>query len=697
MTLLRSRAAWLAFTAVFAATPALAQGRPIQRTPFFEPNAGQAEGPARFLLRTTPATFFFAGSEVVLASSTASPLRVRFLGADPGSRLDGAEPQPGTVNYFVGSDPERWHAGLPTYAEIRYANLYSGVSLAYRADGRPLKGTYTVAPGADPGSIRWRYEGGEARLDETGRLQVTTAAGDAALTEEPPLAWQEDEGRRVPVSARYTLAEDGSVGFVVGAYDHGRPLTIDPVIVYSTFLGGSIFDIAWSVAADAAGNAYIAGDTESANFPTVSPYQGAAGGQGDAFVAKFAPDGTPLYSTYLGGSYFDYATDIAVDSQGNAYVTGKTGSVNFPTVNALQPTYGGTWDAFVTKLSPTGSALVYSTYLGGSNEENYINAGVSGSIAVDPFGAAYVTGSTQSVNFPTKQPFQAALNGSVDAFVTKFSPAGNTLVYSTYLGGNAGETGWGIAVDKSGQAVVTGDTTSYTTFPTKNAVQPVCALSAFCWDAFVTRLTADGKALVFSTYLGGNDVEYIDRGMAVALDRSSNAYVTGMTGSSNFPTLKAYQFVYGGQIDAFVTRYDRKGALLSSTYLGGNNSDVGYGIALTRSGTPPGITTPGVHVSGLTLSQNFPVVNPLQATLGAFEDPFVAKLNMTAKNLLFSTYFGGTTGREEYGATGIALDGNGNIYIAGGSEATDFPIQNPYQPMPHGSYDVFLARIDALP
>jgi hypothetical protein len=285
----------------------------------------------------------------------------------------------------------------------------------------------------------------------------------------------------------------------------------------------------------------------------------------------------------------------------------------------------------------------------------------------------------------------------VDAFVTKFSPAGNTLVYSTYLGGNAGETGWGIAVDKSGQAVVTGDTTSYTTFPTKNAVQPVCAPAAFCWDAFVTRLTADGKALVFSTYLGGNDVEYIDRGMAVALDRSSNAYVTGMTGSSNFPTLKAYQFVYGGQIDAFVTRYDRKGALLSSTYLGGNNSDVGYGIALTRSGTPPGITTPGVHVSGLTLSQNFPVVNPLQATLGAFEDPFVAKLNMTAKNLLFSTYFGGTTGREEYGATGIALDGNGNIYIAGGSEATDFPIQNPYQPMPHGSYDVFLARIDALP
>jgi hypothetical protein len=687
----------LALFALLAATPALAKAGPIQRTPFFEPNAGQTDARARFLLRTGEGTFFFTGSEVVLASSKASPLRLRFVGADPASSVDGAEPRPGTVSYFVGSDPQRWHAGLPTYAEIRYANLYPGVALAYRADGRPLKGTYTVAPGTDPGSIRWRYEGGEASLDEEGRLQVRTAAGDAALTEEPPLAWQEIEGGHVPVSARYALDEDGSVGFAVGAYDRGRPLTIDPVIVYSTFLGGSIFDIAWSVAADAAGNAYIAGDVESANFPTVGPYQPSPGGQGDAFVAKFAPDGTPLYSTYLGGSYFDYATEIAVDSQGNAYVTGKTGSVNFPTVNALQPAYGGAWDAFVTKINPTGTALVYSTYLGGSNEENYINAGVSGSIAVDAFGAAYVTGSTQSVNFPTKQPFQAALNGTVDAFVTKLSPAGNTLVYSTYLGGNAGETGWAIAVDQSGQAVVTGDTTSYTTFPTKNAVQPVCAPAAYCWDAFVTRLTADGKALVFSTYLGGNDVEWIDRGMAVALDRSSNVYITGMTGSSNFPTLKAYQFVYGGQIDAFVTRYSRNGALLSSTYLGGNNSDVGYGIALTRNGTPPGTTTPGVHVSGLTLSQNFPVVNPLQATLGAFEDPFVAKLNMAANNLLFSTYFGGTTGREEYGSTGIALDGNGNIYIAGGTEATDFPIQNPYQPMPHGSYDVFLARIDALP
>ena len=373
------------------------------------------------------------------------------------------------------------------------------------------------------------------------------------------------------------------MGFAVGAYDPGRPLIIDPTIVYSTFLGGSIFDIAWSMAVDAAGNAYIAGYTASSNFPTVSPYQPAPGGQGDAFVAKFDPDGTPLYSTYLGGSYLDYATDIAVDTQGNAYVLGKTGSVNFPTVMAFQPNYAGFWDAFVTKLNPTGSALVYSTYLGGSGEENYINAGNPGGIAVDGAGSAYVTGNTNSANFPTANAFQPNRNGPVDAFLTKFSASGNALVYSTYLGGESADTGWAIAVNKSGHAMVTGDTTSFA-FPTKNAFQPECAKpSAFgCWDAFVTTFTADGQALVYSTYLGGNDLDWIDRAMGIAVDGAGIAYVTGMTGSTNFPVLNAYQPFYGGQIDVFVARFSRKGRLLSSTYLGGSNSDVGYGIAVHR-------------------------------------------------------------------------------------------------------------------
>jgi hypothetical protein len=694
MTRLRFRTG-LAITTLLVASPGRATARPLQAAPYFEPNAGQAGADARFLLRTNPGTFFFTDTEVVLAAPAAAPLRVRFLGADPAVRVDGAEPRPGTVSYFVGADPQRWRAGLPTYAEIRYAELYPGVSLAYRADGKPLKGTYTVAPYADPGRIRWRYEGGEARVDEAGRLHVRIGAGDTTLTEEAPVAWQEVEDGRVTVAARYALAGDGSVGFAVDAYDPARPLTIDPVIAYSTFLGGSIFDIAWSVAADAAGNAYIAGHAASANFPTVDPYQPFAGGQGDGFVAKFAPDGTPIYSTYLGGSYLDYATDIAVDAAGNAYVTGKTGSVNFPTKNALQPAYAGGWDAFVAKIDPTGSALVYSTYLGGSNEENYINAGVSGAIAVDAAGAAYVTGSTQSANFPTAQPFQPLLRGTVDAFVSKLSPSGGSLVYSTFLGGTSGETGWGIAVSPAGQAVVTGDTTSPSTFPTKAAYQPLCAPGpALCWDAFVTRFAADGKSLVFSTYLGGNDAEYVDRGMGVAVDAAGVVYVTGMTGSTNFPVLHAYQPAYGGQVDAFVSRFGRGGRLVSSTYLGGSNSEVGYGIAVRRVVVPPGVVQGAIHVSGLTLSQDFPVVNPLQGSLGGFEDPFVSRFNLTASQLQFSTYFGGANGREEYGSTGIALDAAGNAYVTGGTEATDYPTVDPYQAAPAGSYDAFLTRID---
>jgi hypothetical protein len=305
-----------------SAGSASAAGSPLPIA--FELNAGQTHASVRYLLRTQLGTFFFTPSEIVLApSDSSSPLRMRFLDANPGPPIDGREPRKGRVNYILGGDPSRWQTGVPTFAELHYTDLYPGVVLAYSANGRPLKGTYTVAPGADPGRIRWRYEGGEARVDEAGRLQISMS-GASSLSEEAPIAWQEVDGRRAPVSARYAISADGSVGFAVGDYDRGRPLTIDPVIAYSTYLGGSIFDIAWSIAVDAAGHAYIAGYAASSNFPTENPRQARPGGQGDAFVAKFDPDGTPVYSTYLGGSYLDYATGVAADAQGNAYVTGTT-------------------------------------------------------------------------------------------------------------------------------------------------------------------------------------------------------------------------------------------------------------------------------------------------------------------------------------------------------------------------------------
>jgi len=656
----------------------------------FERNAGQADARARYLLRAQPGTFFFTPSEVVLApsASLATPLRMRFVDANGAPRIQPGTVAPGTVSYLRGNDPRRWQAGLSTYSEIRYEELYPGVDVTYSADGRPLKRTYTVAAGADAQRIRWRYEDGEARVDEAGRLQVRMGGGAATLTEDAPVAWQDVGGWRVPVKARYALAADGSVGFAVGAYDAGRPLTIDPVIAYSTFLGGSMFDIAWSIAVDPAGNSYLAGYTASADFPSVSAYQPSTAGQGDAFVAKFRPDGTPVYITYLGGDYLDYAMAVAVDLEGNAYVTGATGSADFPTLDAFQPTYAGGWDGFVTKLDPTGSALVYSTYLGGSDAEDLEG------IAVDRAGSAYVSGNTGSTNFPTHLPFQASLQGSQDAFLTKLSPDGTGLAYSTYLGGAfGGETGLAVAVDRSANAIVTGYTTS-ADFPTANAYQPACAPGAAgCWDVFVTKFNPAGSALVYSTFLGGNDQEYVDEAFGIAVDGAGTAYITGMTGSPNFPMLNPYQGFYGGQIDVFVARLAGTGSLLSSTFLGGSNSDVGYGIALDGPRLFAGGVPVGVHVSGLTISNDFPVANPIQATMGGFEDAFVAKFTPTVGGLFYSTYLGGTTGREEYGSSGIGVDARGNVYITGGSEATDYPTVNPFQPSPHGSYDAVLTRI----
>lgn len=457
-------------------------------------------------------------------------------------------------------------------------------------------------------------------------------------------------------------------------------------LMYSTYLGGDITDQIWDMATDALGNTYITGYTTSSNLPVVNAFQPAYGGQGDGFVAKFDPNGVPIYITYLGGNYLDSSQDIAVDSAGNAYVSGWTGSTNFPTVNAFQPTYAGTWDAFVCKISADGSTLLYSSYLGGSGEENGINAGTPGGIAVDSNGYAYVTGTTGSADFPVVNAFQPSLDGTTDTFITKISPSGSSLTYSTYLGGERTEAGFDIAVDASGNAYVAGDTQSFA-YPVVNAAQPVCAPSftGGCYDAAISVLNPAGSALVYSTYLGGNDIEWIDRIFSVFVDNTGSAYVTGMTGSNNFPFMNAYQPSYGGQIDAFITKYSSTGTMQYSTFLGGTNSEVGYGIVVDIQGQ--------ISVAGLTLSTDFPLEGPMQTVLGGFEDPFITQFKVGGQSLAFSTYFGGANDREEYGAVGIGLDAANTIHVAGSTMATDFPIQNAYQQTNHGFYDGFISRI----
>ncbi len=696
----------------------------------FEPNAGQSDPQVRFIAHAPGGTFFFTPSGATLALS-AGPrpgpgggrerlrfsealtsygedtgeiapggrvadvrvVRITFIGSSDHAVMAAGSPLAGRVNYFIGNDPSEWRTDLPTYREITYSGLYPGVDLKYTGEGGRLKGNYLITAGADPGLIRWRYsaEGSvQTVISRDGTLQVKLPSG-VLLSERTPAAWQEIGGRRVRVDVRYSTGPDGSVGFAVGTYDKRYALWIDPTLEYSTYLGGIIADQAWDLAADPAGNVYVTGYTASINFPTVNAIQPVPGGQGDAFIAKFDITGQPIFITYLGGNYVDSGQRIAVDSGGNAYVTGWTGSTNFPVVNAFQPQYRGMWDAFVTKISSNGSALIYSTYLGGSGQENIINAGTPGGIAVDAAGSAYVTGNTTSSDFPVHNAYQPIKNGTVDAFVTKFDPSGSMVDYSTYLGGESSDAGFAIGVDGAGNAIVAGDTQSFQ-FPVVNAFQPQCALGprGTCWDTFVTRFNASGSALVYSTYLGGNDYEYIDRIFALTVDDTGAVYATGMTGSTNFPLRNPYQPVYNGGIDMFVIRFSPIGALLYSTYLGGIYSDVGYDIVVNDAGN--------FYVTGLTQSPDYPVVDPVQPTLAGVEDAVLTKFAPDGQSLVFSTYFGGSNGREEWGATGVGIDSVGDVFIAGMTQATDFPIRNAFQPMNAGSYDVFISRfIEAVP
>jgi len=656
----------------------------------FEANRGQADPEVRFIARGSGYTLFLTAAETVLSfpeppapgrrneKQTGKPtvLRMKLVGANGGASVAGLDELPGKSNYFIGNDPSKWRTNVPTYGKVEYRDVYPGVNLVYYGNGRQLEHDFVVAPGADPSLIRLAVEGaGKMELDARGDLVLRDGTGDVHLRK--PVAYQEVDGVRRSVAGGFALTDKQQVGFELGDYDRDEPLVIDPVLVYSTYLGGSGDDQASGIAVDSAGNAYVTGVTSSANFPTATPLQGANAGYSDAFVAKLNPTGSALvYSTYLGGSGQDSGDGIAVDSSGNAYLTGHTNSPNFPTVSPLQPSYGGGgWDAFVTKLNPAGSALVYSTYLGGSGQD------MGYSIAVDSAGSAYVTGQTQSLNFPTASPLRAAHGGSMfDPFVAKLSATGSALAYSTYLGGNNEDYGEAIAVDSTGSAYVTGRTAS-TNFPTASPLQ---ASNRGAGDTFVARLNAAGSALVYSTYLGGIGEDW---GRGIAVDSSGSAYVMGYTSSPNFPTASPLQAASGGNTDAFVAKLNPAGsALVYSTYLGGSALDLGFGIAVESSGS--------AYVTGYTQSTNFPTASPLQPTYGGGDtDAFVAKLNAPGSALVYSTYLGGGGDDRSYR---IAVDSSGNAYIAGNTRSANFPVANALQPVFRGGTDAFIAKISGL-
>jgi hypothetical protein len=600
-------------------------------------------------------------------------VRAALVGANPNPTAFGDNPMSYRCNYFLGNDPLGWRTDVPNYGAVVLEGVYPGIDLAYYGNGRHMEFDFRVSAGADYSQIRIKYEGIEGlAIADDGALVVTTAWGE--IREPAPVVYQTKGGGRRPISSEYKVQADHSFGFHLGPeFDSSLPVVIDPVLVYSAFLGGSNNDASRDIAVDASGAVYVTGETFSTGFPTLNAYQFSLGGYFNAFVTKLSRSGSSLiYSTYFGGSVTDAGGAIAVDSNGEVYVVGFASSSDFPTLNAFQKDNGGgTSDAFVAKFSSGGNSLLYSTFLGGNNWDN------ADGIAVDASGSAYVTGYTTSTNFPTLKAFQGANKGDFDAFVTKLSNQGASLIYSTYLGGTGADDGNSIAVDATGAAYVTGRTLS-ADFPTVNPYQTDQAGS----DAFVTKLSSAGNSLIYSTYLGGSNDDYA---YGIAVGASREAYVTGRTRSSNFPTLNAYQGTNQGAVDAFVTKFSSSGNnLIYSTYLGGTADDFSFAIAVDASGA--------AYVTGRAFSTDFPTIDAYQGTFqGGSSDSFVSKLSGTGNSLVYSTYLGGAMYDGGYG---IALDSFGAVYVTGYTDSDDFPTLSTCQAtLPQGGADAFVTKL----
>jgi hypothetical protein len=643
----------------------------------FETNAGQTDAKVKFLSRGGGYGLFLTQSEAVLTlhseksrEGVQSTVRMKIIGADPAPQIEGIDMLPGRSNYIIGKDASRWRRNVVSFAKVRYRSVYPGIDLIYYGAQRQLEYDFVVAPGADPNLIRLGFDGiDQMEIDAQGDIVLKTTNGE--VRQRKPVAYQEVDGSRREIASRYDLKGKQEVGFELGEYDRSRPLVIDPVIAYSTYIGGSDDDLTGSIAVDRAGNAYVTGLTWSLDFPTSNPLQPAPGGNnniGDVFVTKLNPEGSVVYSTYLGGSEYDDGYGIAADEDGNAYLTGRTQSPDFPTKNAMQPElatgspFGINEDFFVTKLNAEGSALIYSTYLGGGTGQD-----LGLDLAIDNERNVYVAGITASNDFPTMNPLQANRAGGIDVVAAKLKADGSALVYSTYLGGGDDFFGGGdneelngIAVDGSGCLYLTG-WTECDDFPTANPLQPT--LGGEELDAFVTKINADGSAFVYSTYLGGADQ---DRANGITVDAFGNAYVIGITFSINFPTANPLKPVISGLNDAFVTKINREGtAILYSTYLGGAGFEDGEGIAIDRQNN--------VYVSGWTNSDDFPTLDaaqPIPDSQDTSDNAFAAKLKADGSRLIYSTYIGGK-GYED--ASGIAVDARGNAYVFGFTDSDDFP------------------------
>jgi uncharacterized repeat protein (TIGR01451 family) len=673
----------------------------------FIPNMGQIDAELLYQVNGTAGELFFKSHSLIFVLPVASPtnaeisdysaVELEFLGRNEATYIEVLETLSGKVNYFSGNDPNQWLTNLPSYAGVEYQNLYEGIDLAYFGTEGKLKSNFTVAPNVNPAQIRWQYRGAERTwVDENGNLMVQLVGG-ATLREQAPIAWQEIDGAKQPLSLAFRVDAEGIVDFVIGDYDADYSLILDPVIEYKTYAGGSGQDDLKALTADNEGHVFVTGRTSSSNFPTTAgvifPSVATAS---DVFVMKIDTNASGaaslVWSTYLDGA--DFGTGIAVDEDGNVYVSGLAYTSAFPTTANAYSTTSGSNTVFVTKINPTGTSLLYSSLFGRGD--------VTVAIDVDSNGNAYITGFTSTSGYPTTanayQPnWVAGQNQQI--FVSKIDTNASglaSLPYSTFILGNSIDISKGIAVDDAGIAYITGYTRS-TNFPvTASAYQSTLTIdenTGANQDAFIVKLdtTQSGSAsLLYSSYFGGNGGENSNTPTGnIAIDGLGNAYLVGETNSTVFPLVRAYQTSYGGGfLDAFVARFNTNlsgtASLVYSSFLGGEDVDQGYDIAADAFGN--------IHAVGLTVSNNFPVFKGLNTTIGSFVTRINTNLSGTA-SLLSSTRLG-----QDYFIPygGIAVDQYGNTYVAGIEQIAGVPIVDGFQSSFNGVSDGFVLRMNYL-
>ena len=686
----------------------------------FEANHGQSDAQVKFLTRGKGYKAFLTSGAMVLSlrpsqtesvhSATAATgsqppagttLQFKLLGASKNPAIVGEDLLPGKVNYFIGRDPAKWHTGVPTYSRIRYKNVYPGIDLVYYGSHQQLEYDFAISPGANPGQIQFELTGAaQTTLDAEGNLVLQTSSGEVHL--QSPVIYQESDGVRVRVSGTYVMNDSTHIAFHVSQYDPSKPMVIDPVLVYSTYLGGSGDDEPSGIAVDNAGSVYVAGYTDSTDFPLAAPGSLPAGNM-HVFVAKLDPTGSNLvYADYIGGNSQDYGYALVLDSANEVYVTGSTASSDFPVVNPYQGTYPGAFNGFLTKISADGSSLLYSTYFGGNGSD------LPASIAIDSLGSVLIAGNTSSTNFPVANAYQATAQPNQDGlfgnygFLTKFSPDGSYLAYSTYFAGNTnvayncgGTPCWtspysainSIAVDANGDAYAAGVTNTYN-FPTTQsaylAIDSTQQTNPIV--AFVGKFSSSGT-LDYSTYFYESSAALTEAD-AIAVDASGSAYVTGIAFSDGTfpvtstticnPTISQFACDY-----AFVTKFNPTGSnLVYSTFLGPNNNATPRAIALDSNND--------AYVLSSTSSSSFGIVDGIEPYSNG-GDLLLVEIDPLASTQLFATYLGASA--DEF-AAGIALDSNGNIYIAGSTDSTDLPTtQGSFQNVLGGGTDAFVMKI----